>query len=520
MVFRRNLGFNQLSGALPQQYPPSIQLLDLSNNRFSGLLPEGIKNGNLTDLYLGNNPFTPQELPSWMPQMPQLDTLYLNNASIQGDVSIINQIPKLTSIDLSRNGLGCPSQNISSRIKNCVFNGNLLCPSTLPLNPNCANIPLRCRATPCLVGRNLNPTVVSTGCSSNNITVGNAAKGRLSLSISPCRPAYTMLATAPNLPQGVGVTVSITTLSYEYLRARVYEWDPSTAVNWTITQSTTRSPANPEVIENAYSATLPNNATVRLPFTFFPAEDTIRVFDRNVTVSANTLKVGFEIENWQYPKYRESNAWFGASLRFSWTQAVVFDDTLRSFAEQLEAGADMSQLKLYFPAANTSMFIRLPVLGQTDHEVHLQPRVRIVDQIGFITKAVSGTLDQFEINFLFRVEREMEYDPDLYLLFDAPASAPVSAAEQVANQNVALAVGIAIPVAVVAVGVGVVVVVIIRRRRQADFKERINSVNRKVTKEDESPPAAEDSSMRQRSGAVSNPDPSVRWTRGRVNSTI
>jgi hypothetical protein len=297
-----------------------------------------------------------------------------------------------------------------------------------------------------------------------------------------------MLATVPGY-QTVGGTISIVSLSSEYLRSQIAHFEP-TSLNWTITQSTFQTPLNQQtpVIETAYEAALPNNATVRVPFTFFPAGDEIRIFDQKFLLSNYTIKLGLEIQNWQYPKSRDGNAWVGATLRFSWTEPISFDESVRTFAEKLESGSGIAETKIYFPAANTSFVLRLPTLGQTDHEVSLQPRIRLADPITFFAQAVSGTLREFDIIFLFRLDRVVEYDPDIYVLFDAveDKSGPTTpgTSSTVSSDVMAIAVGVSVPVVAIAVIAAIGVFLVIQRRRNQSEQRRLNSANQKMTTDD------------------------------------
>ncbi|CAI9268308.1 unnamed protein product [Lactuca saligna] len=77
--------------------------LDLSGNRFTGLLPRSLTNcTNLEILSLEDNSFH-DAFPSWLGSLPELQVLVLRSNKFYGPIQGYSQFPKLRNIDLSNN---------------------------------------------------------------------------------------------------------------------------------------------------------------------------------------------------------------------------------------------------------------------------------------------------------------------------------------------------------------------------------------------------------------------------------
>ncbi|KAM0031124.1 putative leucine-rich repeat-containing, plant-type, leucine-rich repeat domain superfamily [Helianthus debilis subsp. tardiflorus] len=105
-----NLSKNRFTGNIPVHLCNvlSIQLLDLSQNKFSGRLPGCL--GNLTNLQvinLANNTIT-GVVPSSLGSLIQLNSLHLHNNRIEGGIPLsLQNLTRLVTMDLGKNMFMC-----------------------------------------------------------------------------------------------------------------------------------------------------------------------------------------------------------------------------------------------------------------------------------------------------------------------------------------------------------------------------------------------------------------------------
>uniref|UniRef100_A0A7C9CT53 Leucine-rich repeat-containing N-terminal plant-type domain-containing protein n=2 Tax=Opuntia streptacantha TaxID=393608 RepID=A0A7C9CT53_OPUST len=103
-----NLRSNRLGGSIPQNFSECDQLvdLDLSNNRLGGAIPPSlIRCTNLQVLNLANNKLD-DVFPSWLDALPYLQVLNLHSNKLHGHVTSTkaeHPFPKLQILDLSSN---------------------------------------------------------------------------------------------------------------------------------------------------------------------------------------------------------------------------------------------------------------------------------------------------------------------------------------------------------------------------------------------------------------------------------
>lgn len=140
-----SLGFNSLYGTISKDLNNCVKLqyLDLGNNFFSGSFPDISSLSELQHLYLnlsgfsgvfpwtslgnmtnlvslsvGDNPFDPTPFPDQVVKLNKLNSLYLTNCSIEGQIPVgIGNLTELINLELSDNNI---SGKIPSEIGNLV----------------------------------------------------------------------------------------------------------------------------------------------------------------------------------------------------------------------------------------------------------------------------------------------------------------------------------------------------------------------------------------------------------------
>ncbi|GLJ30456.1 hypothetical protein SUGI_0602800 [Cryptomeria japonica] len=103
-----NLTTNSLTGSLPDfSVLSSLQVLDLSKNKFSGKFPLSVtKLFNLHSLDLNDNPLDPNIIPEEIYSLKDLNILCLSNISLLGTISpSIGNLTELVKLELSYNYL-------------------------------------------------------------------------------------------------------------------------------------------------------------------------------------------------------------------------------------------------------------------------------------------------------------------------------------------------------------------------------------------------------------------------------
>ncbi|KAE8729252.1 Salt tolerance 2, putative isoform 1 [Hibiscus syriacus] len=119
---------------------PFLNTLDVSDNSFSGLVPESFSNlTRLRRLGLSGNSFTGQ-IPSVLGSLPHLEELYLDNNHLHGTIpSSFNNLTRLKRLEIQLNYISGEFPDLSS-LKNLYFvdasdnNVSGGVPSTLPLS--------------------------------------------------------------------------------------------------------------------------------------------------------------------------------------------------------------------------------------------------------------------------------------------------------------------------------------------------------------------------------------------------
>jgi hypothetical protein len=107
-----NLSMNKFDGPIIVESIFNIQtsnlrLLDQSQNNFSGPLPNiSLFSDTLQQLDLSDNFFDPQQVPPWLSEFYQLQTLALRGCNLFGSFPYtVASLPQLQSIDLDSNNL-------------------------------------------------------------------------------------------------------------------------------------------------------------------------------------------------------------------------------------------------------------------------------------------------------------------------------------------------------------------------------------------------------------------------------
>lgn len=103
------------SGSLSIDSFPYLNTLDVSNNYFTGNIPESLSSlTRLSRLILSSNSFT-GEIPSSIGSLINLEELYLDNNNLQGTVpSSFNYLKSLTRLELQQNKLNGKIPNLGS----------------------------------------------------------------------------------------------------------------------------------------------------------------------------------------------------------------------------------------------------------------------------------------------------------------------------------------------------------------------------------------------------------------------
>ncbi|KAJ0716452.1 putative leucine-rich repeat domain superfamily [Helianthus annuus] len=135
-----NLSKNRFTGSVSVHLckVPSIQVLDLSQNKFSGILPECLGNLiNLTVIVLTNNNIT-GVVPSSLGSLKSLCSLHFRNNRFEGDIPMsLQNLRNLVTMDLGNNLLmGTIPFWIGEKLLNLVF-------LNLQSNKFTGNIPLQ-----------------------------------------------------------------------------------------------------------------------------------------------------------------------------------------------------------------------------------------------------------------------------------------------------------------------------------------------------------------------------------------
>uniref|UniRef100_A0A2N9HMQ4 non-specific serine/threonine protein kinase n=1 Tax=Fagus sylvatica TaxID=28930 RepID=A0A2N9HMQ4_FAGSY len=116
-----DLGNNFFTGSVPDMSSLSqLQYLYLNNSGFSGNFPwESLKNvTGLVQLSIGDNPFSPSQIPNWVVQHTKLNWLYLSNCNLQGTIPAgIGNLKELINFEFSNNNM---TGNIPEEIGNLV----------------------------------------------------------------------------------------------------------------------------------------------------------------------------------------------------------------------------------------------------------------------------------------------------------------------------------------------------------------------------------------------------------------
>ncbi|MCO5564753.1 hypothetical protein L7F22_018421 [Adiantum nelumboides] len=151
-----DLSNNLLSGGLPLQLPPHVQVMDLSINQFTGNLPLALSElSNLVSLNMSNNlfsgnlldMFTPLEglssldlssngfdgpLPPSFAALTSLNHLYVQDNNLSGSVDVLATLP-LTDLNLSNNSFSGWIPADLKKFPPSIFTGNSF--NTFPAPP-------------------------------------------------------------------------------------------------------------------------------------------------------------------------------------------------------------------------------------------------------------------------------------------------------------------------------------------------------------------------------------------------
>ncbi|GMY17499.1 receptor-like protein kinase HAIKU2 [Fagus crenata] len=104
-----DLGNNFFTGSVPDMSSLSqLKYLYLNNSGFSGNFPwESLKNvTGLVQLSIGDNPFSPSQIPNWVVQHTKLNWLYLSNCNLQGTIPAgIGNLKELINFEFSDNNM-------------------------------------------------------------------------------------------------------------------------------------------------------------------------------------------------------------------------------------------------------------------------------------------------------------------------------------------------------------------------------------------------------------------------------
>ncbi|KAK7412782.1 hypothetical protein VNO78_04403 [Psophocarpus tetragonolobus] len=99
---------NFFNGPLPQNLNnlTKVRELFLSNNRLSGSPPNLTGMNSLSYLDMSNNSFDPSNFPSWLPTLPSLTTIMMENTKLQGHIPVsLFNLQQLQTVVLKNNQL-------------------------------------------------------------------------------------------------------------------------------------------------------------------------------------------------------------------------------------------------------------------------------------------------------------------------------------------------------------------------------------------------------------------------------
>ncbi|KAL7596680.1 hypothetical protein Lser_V15G27889 [Lactuca serriola] len=100
---------NFLSGELPSRVPWNLSRLEISDNRFSGRIPEGISSWTKLNVFKASNNLFSGEIPMAFTNLSQLSVLLLDGNSLSGQLpSEIKSWNSLITLHLARNNLSGP----------------------------------------------------------------------------------------------------------------------------------------------------------------------------------------------------------------------------------------------------------------------------------------------------------------------------------------------------------------------------------------------------------------------------
>ncbi|KAK8652879.1 hypothetical protein V6N13_126902 [Hibiscus sabdariffa] len=115
---------NNFSGDIPPSFGQmrSLKVLSLGGNLLDGKIPSFLGNlTELTHLYLGYNPFKPGHLPKEIGNLSKLEVLWLANSNLVGEIPFsIGNLVSLRDFDLSANFLSGKIPESLSMLKNLV----------------------------------------------------------------------------------------------------------------------------------------------------------------------------------------------------------------------------------------------------------------------------------------------------------------------------------------------------------------------------------------------------------------